>query len=123
MDTTIIQAVADAGFDVYMRNERDTYLFFTDGTNIGYLQQSSASGLSLSTVHKPSHTHGTGYRITDHLQQINAEALRPAFMLHPAWAPSVSLEAIRKWSSMDEYRAANSFNAGLSLVASAHREA
>jgi hypothetical protein len=67
MSPEIIEQVTAAGFDVYMRDPKDTYMFFTDGKNIGYLQDDRLAGLTLSTVHKANRSTGTGFRIAEGL--------------------------------------------------------
>ena len=38
MQRDIIDSVIAAGLEVWMRNEDDTWMIFTDGTRLGYLQ-------------------------------------------------------------------------------------
>jgi hypothetical protein len=114
---TAIRKIEELGFSVYMRNENDTYLFYTDGANIGYLQNNRLGGFSLSTVHKPSLNHGTGFVIMQGLEEssICHNILASAFVAFPDWARTMS--PVRKWRDMAEYMSDNSFNSKLRLVA------
>lgn len=113
-----IKAIADSGFDVYMREPQSTYLLFTDGTRIGYMQENRLGGLSLHTVHIPNSRMGTGLSVAEDLgvNDLTAETLSKAFMLAPDWARG-DVGTIRKWHSFASFQAANSFNAGYFLVA------
>lgn len=120
MEREIIDAVTKAGFDVYMRNEADTWLLFTDGTHIGYIERNRLNGgVRLGSVHKPSREHGTGFEIAPHLplHNVNREHLLEAFKLAPSWARDVG--SVKKFHSFEAYRSANSFNAEYRLVARA----
>ena len=86
MKQEVIDAITAAGFDVYMRDQKDTYLLFTDGKNIGYLQADRLAGFTISTVHKPNTTTGTGFQIERHATEFTAEMLARAFITTPHWA-------------------------------------
>jgi hypothetical protein len=119
MDANIIQAIQQAGFSVYMRSLGDTWLYFTDGENIGYLQNDSLGGLSLSTVHVPNHTSGAGFKIAEGLSVDDircAETLKKAFAMAPEWALRSSVASAKKWKSLDAFLSANSWNRGFRLV-------
>ena len=62
MKPEIIKALADAGFSVYMRKGSGlnaTYAYFTDGVNIGYVQETRFIGdVDISTVNVPDRTNG-----------------------------------------------------------------
>ena len=48
------------------RNEKPTYCYITDGTNIGYMQSNNfGCALCFSSVHKPSRENGMGCGIAD----------------------------------------------------------
>lgn len=117
MNKKIIAKVQSFGFDVYMRNpERDTWLLFTDGKRIGYLQYLPMEGFTLSTVHKPNKTTGTGIQVKRHAEDFNKEDLERCFELAPGWLPRDGIASITKWRDIDEYRSANSFNVDYRLV-------
>jgi hypothetical protein len=115
MDKAVIDAVAAAGFAVYMRHINDSFLLFTDGKNIGYLQDSRGRGLSLTSVHKANRTTGTGFALGE-LAEINRETLSQAFVHCPSWARH-DAGTVRKYRDIEEYRAENSFNAAYAVVA------
>jgi hypothetical protein len=110
MDAAVITKVQAAGFDVYMRSPNDTYLYFTDGQRIGYLQNGSG-GYDINTVNKPSQTAGTGARIAQGLDlpELTAGNLALAFAFKADWQRG---EGIVKFKDMAAFLAANSWNAG-----------
>lgn len=108
MKTETIQAIKEAGFSVYMREEKDTYAYFTDGVNIGYIQENSWDGISISTVHIPCHECGTGYGIEKNMNTISRERLIQAFIHHPSWGGFQS--KVKKWRDMKQFLGANSWN-------------
>lgn len=114
-----IHAIARAGFDVYMRKPSDTYLLFTDGTRIGYMQENRLGGLSLHTVHMPNTTSGTGFSVVEDLsvEHLTPATLAKAFMAAPDWAWRSHAATVRKWKDWAAYQAANSFNASYRRVA------
>ncbi len=114
MDKTTIAKVQSLGFNVYMRNEKDSWLLFTsaDDKNIGYLQQERFGGVTLSTVHIPNKTTGTGYQIQHMEDDFNVDDLNTCFATAPHWAFNRDRETVRKWRDMAAYIAANSWNGG-----------
>lgn len=117
MDSSIIAAVQACGFDVYMRDaSRDKWLIFTDGTNIGYLQENRLEPFTLATVHIPNATTGTGFRIDRTAPGIVKEDLARAFVLVPEWADGSSRASVRKWPSIQAFLGADDFNRGYKLV-------
>jgi hypothetical protein len=119
MNANIIRAIQQAGFSVYMRSIEDTWLHFTDGENIGYLQNDRLGGLSISTVHVPNYTSGTGFKIAKGLSVDDircAETLKKAFAMAPAWALSSSVASVKKWKSLDAFLSAGPWNRGFRLV-------
>lgn len=115
----IIDKVAELGFDVYMRDPKDSFMLFTDGKNIGYLQMDSTAGLMLTSVHKPNQKTGTGFVIANNLDltQLDRETLSSAFIRAPHWAWAGDMSAVVKYRDMDSYLSANSWNAGYKLTA------
>jgi hypothetical protein len=96
----VISTIAALGFDVYQCASPDwrSYLYFTDGTRIGYMQ-TDLGGLRLTTVHVPCKECGTGFGV-DFSGALTREELSRAFMVAPAWASPVDRAAVRKWPSM-----------------------
>lgn len=115
MDKAIIKRVQECGFDVYMRNaEKDTWLHFVRGDDIGYLQYRPYEGFTFGTVHKPSKDHGTGYQVERHVGDFDKERLERCFDTCPAWARN--RHTIRKYSGIDEFLNRDSWNRGYTLV-------
>ena len=115
MKQEVIDAIAAAGFDVYMSGPTDTWLIFTDGKNLGYMQDGRLEGLTLSTVHKPNTTTGTGFGMGA-VPEITREALARAFVIAPDWAGRV-VSSVRKYRDIEDFRSCDSFNAAYKLVA------
>lgn len=90
------------GFTVYGPQKLTTYVYFTDGTRIGYAQNDRLEGVKYSTVHKANLNSGTGF-----------EAVSPtrALDLVPHWwtgqAPTKypDFESFRKqhWQPLVQY--------------------
>jgi hypothetical protein len=117
MDEQIINAVIDAGFTPYMRNREDTYMLFTDGTRIGYLQVNRFDGISMSTVHKPNTRTGTGFKIDLPLgARIDKETLEKAFVGAPSWAYASDRAAVQKYLDIDEYVNRDQWNRGFKPI-------
>ncbi len=116
MDKEVIKSITDLGMFVYMRNESDSYLYYTDGVNIGYLQAERFGGFSLTTVHKPCKECGTGFKVDDSISGIDADVLRRAWVKAPTWAHQRDVEAVRKFRDMEEFLTFNKWNGGFVQV-------
>jgi hypothetical protein len=116
MNQDIIDKVAAAGFDVWMRDPKDTWMIFTDGKNLGYLQFDRMAGYTISTVHMPNKTSGTGFQIERHVSDFDRATLARAFIHCPDWFRR-DAESVLKYRGIEDYRAANNFNAAYQLVA------
>lgn len=120
LDPEIVATIAAIGFDVYQTSDPywRTYLYFTDGQRIGYLQRGDFGGLTLSTVHVPNKTTGTGFCVTDDRDPpltLTLAELERAFALAPNWASGRQhRETVRKWPNMAAFLKSNR---GLELVA------
>lgn len=101
MERAIIERVQGFGFDVYMRKNTDTYLLFTDGTRIGYMQVERFGGYSFSTVHVPSTSHGTGFQIGRHEDDFTKADLMACFAIAPERA--YRAHEVRKYKDMAHY--------------------
>lgn len=110
MDFLIVKKIIDLGFKVYMRDDKDTWLIYTDGTNIGYLQDDRGMGLSISTVHKPNHTTGTGFLAIKGLGTVALSDLKVGFIICPVWASQTDRESVKKYKDIYEFLNANPFN-------------
>lgn len=107
-----IELIKSLGFSVYMRDLKDSYCYYTDGVSIGYAQWSRLA-VSVSSVHKPNRTSGTGFRVED---DITAQGLRAALTLHtPHWAVH-DQSSVKKYKNWDEFQNANTWNSGFFQV-------
>ena len=109
------KAAAKAGFDVYMRKPSDTYAYFTNGKNIGYAQLDRFHGISLSTVHIPNQTSGTGFSLGEP-ESLERAYLETAFQIAPDWAGGSSRQSVRKWPTLYAFLDANKWGGGLSKI-------
>ena len=83
------------------RNEKPTYCYITDGTNIGYMQSNDLGyALSFSSVHKPSRENGMGCGVADDvlLENVTKELIEQTFGT-PKWVKTKPL----KYSSWEDY--------------------
>ena len=83
------------------RNEKPTYCYITDGTNIGYMQSNDwGCALSFSSVHKPSRENGMGCGIADNvlLKDITKELIEQTFGT-PKWVKTKPI----KYASWEDY--------------------
>lgn len=115
MDTAVIAKVQSFGFDVYMRKTTDSWLIFTDGKNVGYLQD-GGFGFTLTTVHAPNSTSGTGYQIERDVPAFDKAMLERCFLLAPLWAATRDIQSVRKYRDIEAYRASSSFCSEYGLV-------
>jgi len=109
MDTSTIETVQSFGFDVYMRDTADTYMFFTDGKNIGYLQYNRPEGFTLNTVHIPNADTGTGLSVARHLGGFTERELRECFLLNPIGYRFRS-EPPKKWRNWLHFENSSKWN-------------
>lgn len=110
-----IALIQSLGYDVYMRNEADSWCYYTDGKRIGYVQYSGYRGFSVTTVHKPCLKCGTGFAL-DEAVALNAEMLKRAFITAPDWASRHDAAQVVKYRDMDEFLAATPFNKEYKLM-------
>ena len=112
----VLDTIAALGFDVYQTPYAlgKSYLYFADGARIGYLQCSDWGGLSLSTVHVPNQTTGTGFRMADTFrpEALTRAELERAFAIAPDWASNRERATVRKWRDVGTFVKSN----GLELV-------
>lgn len=104
----LVETIKQAGYDVYMRDsDKDTWLYYTDGKNIAYAQIDRLEGITLTTAHIPSQTHGTGFGLGAPAV-INKETLSAAFMFAPHWAHDAA--SVRKWKDWDHFQSRDMFS-------------
>jgi hypothetical protein len=111
-----IAKVQSYGLDVYMRNETDSWLIFTDGKRIGYLQEERSSGFTYSTVHKANRTTGTGFQVGRHEAVITKSALESCFVFAPHWVGGGDAKSVEKYRNIAEYISADDFNSAYRKV-------
>jgi hypothetical protein len=115
-----IRMAETAGLKVYMRDPaKDSWFLYSDATGrIGYCEPYFA-GFSISTVHKPNQTTGTGFRMTDgplDACELDRATFERGFATAPSWASRRDVESVRKYRNMDEYRARGTFESAYQLV-------
>ncbi len=95
-----------------MKRRSDSWIYYTDGTRIGYLQNGRLDGISLSTVHIPNTTTGTGFKLDECLGVIDltAEKLATAFNHSPGWATGRDRDSVRKWRDFAAFKASSRFD-------------
>lgn len=113
-----LDTIAALGFDIYQSNgpHWQSYAYFTDGENIGYIENSRLRGLCLSTVHVPNRTTGTGFAMTGDRDTVTLtrEYLSQTFVHAPVWASGGDRASVTKWKSFEAFLKSQS--AGLVLV-------
>lgn len=111
MERSTIIAVIDAGFKVYMRDERDTWMIYTDNddTRLAYLECDDRRGATISTKHKPHKTIGSGFALSTP-EKLDRDSLLHGFIVAPHWATASDAALVKKYASMKEYIAADNFN-------------
>jgi hypothetical protein len=115
MNHEIITQVQKAGFDVYMRDPKDSWLYYTDGTHIGCLQHNIYDGISVSTVHIPNQKTGTGFRVESGYESVGKTILETAFHI-PSWAAGTDREASKPFKDIEHFLKADSWNQGYKRV-------
>ena len=119
MDSSVIAKVQSLGFNVWMRKSTDTWMIFAtkDDKQLGYMQEERLGGpLSISTVHIPSTSHGTGFSIDQWVSDFTKADLERCFVLAPAWDGSHAWGSVKKWRDLEQFRNASKFNQGYGLV-------
>lgn len=112
----VISTIAALGFDVYQSTSPAwrSYLFFTDGTRVAYMQ-TEFGALTLSTVHLPCRECGTGFRL-DNPAALTREELERGFIIAPNWASATDRAAVRKYADAAAFLKSRG-NSDLELVA------
>jgi hypothetical protein len=91
----LIDRLKAEGLQVYGPEKLTTYVWFTDGKNIGYAQHSDWEGVKYSTVHYANKYTGTGFRAQD------AQA---ALGFAPHWATQSDRASVIKYSDFAEFQ-------------------
>lgn len=95
---TIIDKIKSEGFEVYGPKDLTSYVYFTDGTRIGYAQWNRLEGETYATVHKANRETGTGFR---------ADSMGQALCFAPSWAWSSQLGSVVKFKDFDTFSRAH----------------
>ena len=97
---TPIQIMQEMGLRVFTRgDENPTYCYFTDGKYIGYAQWGDVC--SVSTVHKPNKSTGTGFIVACEITQ---ETLLTAMQtIAPHWVSAADRASVRKYIDIDDF--------------------
>lgn len=105
-----INTIKAQGYRVFVRDDNPTYCFFTDGTRIGYAQWGGYRQ-SVSSVHMPNKTTGTGFGVADEITPTTLAAAlnRP----YPHWASAADRASVKKYADMDAYLKASKWNSEL----------
>lgn len=103
-----VALIVACGYRVFMRQPGDEYCYFTDaeGKRIGYAQWSSHRP-SVSTVHIPCRSAGTGYAAGG---DITPETLAHALTMTVPYWDAGNAGNVRKWLSWSAFQRASSFN-------------
>lgn len=81
-----------------------TFIVYGNDTHVGYAQLSQFGMWSFSTVHKPCRQCGTSMRAYDHQMSPTLEAATQTMAMYaPHWASRADIDAVRKYSSIDDY--------------------
>lgn len=91
----VIEDLKTQGFEVYGPEKLTTYVWFTDGERIGYVQNDRLEGIKYSTVHKPCRECGTGFE---------AAGVEQALGFAPHWTTSEARAAVRKYKNFEEFK-------------------
>lgn len=93
------------GFRVFVPTnmQNATWCYFVEGDKIGYLQAPTWSLPSISTVHKPNVTSGTGFKLREvDWQTLTKDVCQMAFAHAPSWADAREVASVQKFASIEE---------------------
>ncbi len=91
----LIENLKEKGLQVFGPEKLSSYVFFTDGTRIGYVQYNPVGGVKYSTVHKANKQTGTGFEAQD------AQA---AMGFAPHWASESDRQSVVKYRDFAEFQ-------------------
>jgi hypothetical protein len=94
----LIDSLKEKGLQVFGPEKLTSYVFFTDGTRIGYGQYNNVGGVKFSTVHKANKYTGTGFEAQD------AQA---ALGFAPHWASESDRQSVVKYRDFAEFQKKN----------------
>ena len=100
----MLDFIKSLGYDVYIREPKQEYCFYTDGTHIGYAQWGGIEP-RVCSVHKPSLSCGTGYslftKISKNTLDVAIKTIKPH---HHA------RDEIKKFKDWDEFHNSSEWN-------------
>ena len=100
----MLDFIKSLGYDVYIREPKQEYCFYTDGTHIGYAQWRGIEP-RVCSVHKPSLSCGTGYslftKISKNTLDVAIKTIKPH---HHA------RDEIKKYKDWNEFHNLNDWN-------------
>lgn len=106
----LIKDAIKLGYKVFAPTEglRDKveYVYFTDGTRIGYCEYNQLEGFCFSTVHKPSRQNGTGGSVVrglDYYEGI-ADYIPQSMAYVPSWWNCGQVEKYRDFEQFNKNR-------------------
>lgn len=87
---------------------KPSYFFFSEGNDIGYVQEDFFGGLKFSTVHRSNAVTGHGFALTDndhrHFEVPSLREARKAFCVFPAWCRNTKEQnSVIKFKSPEEW--------------------
>ena len=91
----LIDSLKDKNLQVYGPEKLTTYVWFTDGKRIGYVQYNGYEGVKYSTVHKANKKTGTGF---------SAQDAQAALEFAPHWASDADRKSVVKYSDFAEFQ-------------------
>lgn len=99
----------DNGMQVFTKiynSGSSTYIYFSDGVNIGYAQEGRWGGVRISTVHFPTKDIGTGFSLQGEVESIvepTIEDAKKAFITAPNWASRSDRSKVKKFKDVNHY--------------------
>lgn len=94
----LIDNLKEKGLQVFGPETLTSYVFFTDGKNIGYAQYNNVGGVKYSTVHKANKQTGTGFEAQD---------AKAALGFAPHWASEADRMSVVKYRDFAEFQNKN----------------
>jgi len=93
-------------FTIIYSSGSPTYIYFSDGVNIGYAQEGRWGGVRISTVHIPTSGIGTGFGLQGDFESIAAPTVqdaKKAFVIAPNWAKKSDRHKVKKFKDVNHY--------------------
>ncbi len=97
------------GLKVYTKKDSAgliSWLYVTDEKNISSVS-AERWGVTVSTIHKPNRTTGTGYSLHGYnnpKEFLTIEEIKAGFIFCPNWAKTGDRASVKKYKSFDEFK-------------------